>query len=132
MRGRLKRRWMTHDGLEVSYHQEGAGPDLLLLPSQFILATTYRPTIGELSSRFRVTVVEMPGCGRSARLQRPWSFGQSADFMRGVSGALGLDRPCVVGHSNSGPVAALLVASFPEAFRAAVLADSIGAHPSQR
>jgi len=127
MAGALSQRWVVVDGQRVCCLESGSGPELLLLASMLVRARTYRPLTKRLTAHFRVLAVELPGCGRASRLERPWSFEQYADFSARLVEVLGLTRPVVLGHSNSGAVALLLAARHPERVGALVLADTVGA-----
>lgn len=108
----------------------GAGPPAVLLSAMLICAGTYTPLIELLCRRFRVIAVEMPGGGRGSRLSVPWSFEQYAEHGARLLEALELDRTALIGHSNSGAVALIMGALYPERIASLVLVDPVGANPS--
>ena len=73
--------------------QFGHGPPLLLLPSAFLRASSYRPTIEHLAAHFRVTAAEMPGSGGSQAVERAWGFAEGADWAAALLDALDLSAP---------------------------------------
>jgi len=105
----------------------GAGEDFVLLASPLVRARTYRPLMRRLARHFRVTVVELPGSGLASRVPRPWTSSAYADWVAGLLPRLGVTRPWLMGHSDSGAVALLVGARYPERVRGLVLADSVGA-----
>ncbi|MFO0891620.1 MAG: alpha/beta hydrolase [Isosphaeraceae bacterium] len=122
-------RWIDVGGYRTRYYRFGEGPPLVLIPTIFLPAASYRGTIAGLARQFDVIAAEMPGSGRSQRVERPWGFREGADWAAGLLDALGLDRAIVVGHSDAGGVAAVLGARHPGRLDALVLADSVGAFP---
>ncbi len=122
------------DFLDVAGHRTrifraGQGPPLILVPSAFLRASSYKGTIEALSADFHVIAAEIPGSGGSARVEKPWGFDDGADWTVALIAALGLDRAIVLGHSDSGGMAAVLGARHPGWLRGLVLADSVGAEP---
>lgn len=117
------------NGWRTRFYQVGQGPPLLLIPSTFLQASSYRGTIEALACYFRVTVAEMPGSGGSQRLETPWGFAEGADWAAALLAELGLERAIVVGHSDTGGTAALLGACHPECLESLVLVDSVGSRP---
>jgi pimeloyl-ACP methyl ester carboxylesterase len=116
-------------GRRTRIFQFGHGPPLLLLPSAFLRASSYRPTIERLAAHFRVIAAEMPGSGASQRLERAWGFAEAADWAAALLDALDLRRAVVLGHSDTGGVAAVMAVRHPDRLDALVLADSVGARP---
>ena len=116
-------------GRRTRIFQLGHGPPLLLLPSAFLRAASYRPTIGRLAAHFRVTAAEMPGSGGSEPVGRALGFAEGADWAAELLDALALRRALVLGHSDTGGVAAVMAVRHPDRLDALVLVDSVGARP---
>lgn len=116
-------------GRKTRIFRVGDGPPLVLIPSVFLRAPSYRGTIEALAEHFRVIAAEMPGSGRSQGVERPWGFADGADWAAGLLDALGLPRALVLGHSNSGGVAAVMGVRHPDRLDGLVLVDSVGALP---
>jgi pimeloyl-ACP methyl ester carboxylesterase len=119
-------RTLTIGGQRTRVAEVGSGPPLILLASPLVLARSYRRTARRLAQRFRVIVVEVPGCGGGSVLARPWFMQQYADWLPGLFDALEIGRPTVIGHSNSGAIALLLAARHPQRIDRLILADGIG------
>ena len=107
---------MVVNGMRGWYTDVGRGPAVVILASTLVLARSYEWLIDCLAPDFRVVTVEMPGSGRASRPPRPWGFEDYARWAAGFTGALSLDRPTVVGHSNSGG-AAIVAAAPPRSNR---------------
>ncbi len=90
------------EGRRTRIFQFGHGPPLLLLPSTFLLASSYRTTIEHLAAHFRVTAAELPGSGASQTVERAWGFAEAADWAAALLDALALRRSVVLGHSDTG------------------------------
>lgn len=102
----------------------------MIAASMLVLSRTYQSTARELSRTFRVITVELPGSGNASRLSKPWRIEQYAEWLGKLLEFLRLDRPILIGHSNSGGVALSLAANRPDRIAGLVLVDSIGADQS--
>ena len=121
---------MEVHGLAGWYTDVGAGEAVVILASTLVMARSYEWTVDCLAPHFRVVTVEMPGSGRASRPPRAWGFADYAAWAAGFIDALRLDRPTVVGHSNSGGAALVLAADHPHAVGRLVLVGSVGADRS--
>jgi pimeloyl-ACP methyl ester carboxylesterase len=117
-------------GLSGWYTDIGAGEPVVVLASTLVMARSYEWTVDCLAPHFRVITVEMPGSGRASRPPVAWDFADYAKWVAGFVDAVGLDRPTVVGHSNSGGTALALAADHPRAVGRLVLVGAVGADPS--
>ena len=114
------------DGLAGWYTDVGAGTPVVILGSTLVLARSYEWAIDCLAPAFRVITVEMPGAGRAGRPPRAWGFEDYAGWVAGFVAALRLERPTVIGHSNSGGAALVTAALYRHAVGRLVLADTVG------
>lgn len=117
-------------GMRGWYTDVGRGDVVVILASTLVMAESYEWTIDCLAPHFRVVTVEMPGSGRSGRPPRAWGFEDYGHWVAGFVAALGLGRPTVVGHSNSGGAALLAAAMHPQSVGRLVLADTVGGDTS--
>lgn len=117
-------------GRRVHYVQRGEGPDLILLhgASGNLRDMTF-DLMGLLTDRYRVTAFDRPGQGYTDRardgLDGPWSSdaespSEQAAMLRAAAGALGIERPIVLGHSYAGSVALAWGLDDPEGTAAVV------------
>ena len=131
---KLVEKFVDVGGFPGCYFDTGARDDgaatLLLVPSMLVRGLAYAPTVARLAPHFRVVTVELPGTGRSAKLDRVQDLDWYARWLGGFCDALGLGRVIPVGHSNSGAAVTLFARDFPRRVAALVLADSIGADRS--
>ena len=121
--------WIDVGGRQTRTYRLGQGPPLVLIPSVFLRASSYRGTIAGLAEHFEVIAAEMPGSGKSQRLKTSWGFVEGADWAAELLNTLALDQAIVLGHSDTGGVAAMMGARHPDRVHALVLADSVGALP---
>ena len=117
---------MTVDGMTGWYTDVGSGQTVVILASSLVLARSYEWLIDCLAPHYRVLAVELPGSGRASRPPRPWGFEDYGAWVAGLVDALALDRPTVIGHSNSGGAALVAAARHPRAVGRLVLVDSVG------
>jgi len=73
--------------------------------------------------------IDLPGHGGSAKGAGDYSLGALASALRDLSGALGLERATVIGHSLGGGVAMQFAYQFPERCERLVLVSSGGLGP---
>ncbi|SIO17711.1 Pimeloyl-ACP methyl ester carboxylesterase [Rhodovulum sp. ES.010] len=115
------------DGTRVHAHQEGVGPDVILLHGAGGNTRDFTfDLMGRLTDRFRVTAFDRPGLGHSDPLH---SDGESpfeqAAILEVACGRLGLGPAVLVGHSFGGSVALAWALDYPD--RAAALVSLAGA-----
>lgn len=117
-------------GLECLLAQVGQERDIVFLPSMLVRTRSYRRTIIALARRgFRVTSVEMPGSGGGSRLFSAWNFHDYGVWIDKLLQRLELDRPIVIGHSDSAGAAVCAAAIAPQRIGALVLCASVGFDP---
>ncbi len=119
---RLPRSTAVVDGTQLSYHQRGSGPDVVLIHGGMGSAEDWEPVLAQLAESFRVTVVDRPGFGLSrADGKLDATYPGNAKLIAGLVTQLGLERPILVGHSRGGGISMLIAEDFPDMPRALVL-----------
>lgn len=121
-------RFITVDGVNLHYLDEGDGPPLVLLHGlgsmveDFVLSGLVR----EASKRYRVIAIDRPGYGHSERPRR-LRFGAAAQagLVRKALQVLDVHRPIVLGHSWGTLVAVALALDHPQVPRSLVLASGL-------
>ena len=92
----------------------GAGAPLVLLHGWALHGGIFAPLLPELSMRYRVHVVDLPGHGHSAPLSPYTLDGVTDAVMQAIDGIDGADAPLAIfGWSFGGMLAQRLAARFP-------------------
>jgi pimeloyl-ACP methyl ester carboxylesterase len=103
--------------------QGGQGPPLLLIHGLCGQTGNFTYSLMDrLASTHRVIAFDRPGSGHSTRAaDTNGSLVQQAALVAELIGALGLERPVVVGHSLGGAIALMLALNHPDRVRALAL-----------
>ena len=115
---------MTVNGLEVAFQSVGEGPPLVLLHGALSDSRFWAPQLDALADEFTTIAWDAPGCGQSDDPPESWRLPDYADCLAGFAGALGLDRPHVLGLSFGGGLALQLFERHPALPRSLVLAGA--------
>lgn len=113
--------------IQIAYRQFGSGPDLLLVMGQRGTMTWWDPQfLSALSSRYSVTIFDLPGVGYSQSTPAPPTLATYADETAGLIVALGLAKTSlrVVGWGLGGDVALEAEIRHPGLITALSLVDS--------
>ena len=113
-------------GAQFEVEQSGNGPDLVLLHSLLTDLRSFAAIVPALSRSRRVTLVSLPGFGRSTPAGP--SIEDSADRLAQLLAALG-GKPDVLGNGYGGFIALALAARHGEKLGKLVLADTGAAFP---
>ena len=112
------------NGIEMAYHQQGIGPDLVLITGVGYSSWFWHPLLAGLADHFRVTVFDNRGTGDSDKPAGPYTIEMMAADTAGLIDTLGIGPAFVLGHSLGGYVAQRLVASRPELVSHLILAST--------
>jgi len=99
--------------LKMYYEIHGTGRPLVLLHGAFMSATVY-PALAENS---QVIAVDLQGHGRTADIDRPFTFEQMADDVAALLKQLKIEQTDVFGYSLGGKVGLALAIRHPELVR---------------
>jgi len=103
------------NGLKLYYEIYGQGTPLLLLHGSYMnIPLNYGEMIPELSKKYKVIAFEMQGHGRTADIDRPYSWEALADDAAALLSYLKIDKADVLGYSLGGTVALQLTMKHPE------------------
>jgi pimeloyl-ACP methyl ester carboxylesterase len=100
------------DGLEIAYQRVGDGQSVVLLHGFFGDHRVWRHQL-ELADDWTVVAWDAPGCGASTQPPPTFTIADYADTLATFIGALGLDRPHLVGNSFGGALALELAVRHP-------------------
>jgi pimeloyl-ACP methyl ester carboxylesterase len=119
----------TLGGVRINYLQlapeTGAAEDIVLVHGLATnLAFWYAPYATELSKRFRVTLFDLRGHGRSDTPEAGYAPVDLARDLKGLLDHLEIRRAHVLAHSYGGVVALKLACADPERVASLVLADT--------
>jgi len=109
------------NGLQMYYESRGSGQPLLLLHGSFMAIEMLTPLIGPLAEGRRVIAAELQGHGRTADIDRPFSYEQLADDAAALLRHLDAVPADVAGYSLGGGVALQLAIRHPELVRKLVV-----------
>jgi pimeloyl-ACP methyl ester carboxylesterase len=111
------------NGLEMYYeiHGSGSGEPLVLLHGSFMaISNNWTGWIGELSKARTVIAVEMQGHGRTADINRDFSYESLADDIAAMLEYLKIKQTDLLGYSMGGGVAMQVAIRHPEKVRKVV------------
>lgn len=97
---------------------------LLIIPSPLILGRTYKHLARKLSAAFEVEIAQLPGTGVIKGTSSVMSDNQYAEF---IIENYNLENTLMLGHSNSGTIAAAVIQKSEVKPTGLILADTTGA-----
>ena len=110
--------------LEMYYEIHGTGEPLVLLHGAYMTIDAMEEIVPELARTKQVIAVELQGHGRTADIDRPLSYEQTADDTAALLRHIGVEEAAdVFGYSMGGGVALQVAVRHPEAVRKLVLAS---------
>ena len=111
--------------LQIAYQLVGEGPPLVLLHGGFGLSSTvWSHQLAGLADEFTVVAWDMPGCGKSTDPPEAFRASDYAECLAEFIEALGLERPCLLGHSFGGALALEYYLRHPSVPSALILASA--------
>jgi pimeloyl-ACP methyl ester carboxylesterase len=114
------------NGLKMYYEVYGSGKPLVLLHGAFnTIDLAFGMLIPELSKRRQLIAVEMQGHGRTADIDRSFSFQSMADDVAGLLKYLKVDSADIFGYSMGGEVAWQLAIRYPQLVRRLIITSSV-------
>ncbi len=117
------------NGLKMYYEVHGSGDPVVLLHGSFMTITNnWTEWIGELSKTRKVIAVEMQGHGRTADIQRDFSYENLADDVAALLGYLKIPSADLIGYSMGGGVAMQCAIRHPEKVRKVISISAVFRH----
>ena len=114
------------NGYEINYERIGQGSDVLLLHGWGYDLTLLLPLANQLSENFKVTLVDMPGHGKSKEPEKPITVYDYADILLGLMEKLEIASANIVAHSFGGRLSIILASKHPEKVKKLVLCGAAG------
>lgn len=114
------------NGLKMYYEIHGDGRPLVLLHGSFMsIDLNFAQLIPELAKNHKIIAVEMQGHGRTADINRPYSYSALASDIDGLLNHLKIDSADVLGYSLGGTVAFQLAINHPKRVSRLVIVSSV-------
>jgi pimeloyl-ACP methyl ester carboxylesterase len=124
--GQVKTGYAPVNGLKMYYEVHGSGKPLVLLHGAFnTINMAFGQLIPELSKKRQVIAVELQGHGRTADIDRAFSFESMADDIDALLKYLKIDSADIFGYSMGGGVAWQLAIRHPQSVRRLIITSSV-------
>lgn len=125
-------RFVDFEGCRIHYVEAGEGRPILFVHGLGGWLQQLAQPLFPLLDGYRLVAVDRPGSGRSTRPEdRPATIADQAAFLVRLAGALGLERPLVVGHSLGGAIALRMALDFPDRIAGLALISPLTRHESE-
>lgn len=112
------------NGRRTAYRRAGDGPPLVLLHGAYEDGRFWAGQLDALSGEFTVIAPDVAGFGQSDDPLPTWTADDYADWLAGFIGALGLEKPAVLGLSFGSVLALATFRRHPRAIGRLVLASA--------
>jgi pimeloyl-ACP methyl ester carboxylesterase len=117
------------NGLKMYYEVHGSGDPVVLLHGSFMtISNNWTGWIGELSKTRKVIALEMQGHGRTADIERDFSYENLADDVAALLDYLKIPSADLIGYSMGGGVAMQCAIRHPEKVRKVVSISAVFRH----
>lgn len=117
------------NGLKMYYEIHGKGDPIVLLHGSFMTITNnWTGMMPRLAKSRRVIAVELQGHGRTADINRDFSYENLADDVAALLDYLKIERADVLGYSMGGGVAMQVAIRHPEKVRKVVSVSAVFRH----
>lgn len=114
------------NGLKMYYEVHGSGKPLVLLHGSYMaIDLNYGQLIPELAKTHQVIALEMQGHGRTADIDRPFSYPALASDVAALLKYLKIDSADVLGYSLGGTVAFELAIEHPSLVNKLIIISSV-------
>lgn len=118
---------ITLNDPKISYIDQGSGDKTIILVHGLASnAGFWRYNIPELSKKFRVIAVDLPGYGKSQKGDYTYSMSFYADEIKKLIDELKLRNVVYIGHSMGGQIGIKLAIKYPELLNKLILASPAG------
>ncbi len=112
---------------EISYIDVGAGDKVIFLVHGLASnAGFWRYNIPELSKKYRVIAIDLPGYGKSQKDYYSYSMSFFADQIKKLADALSINKFVYVGHSMGGQIGIIFSLKYPDMLDKLILASPAG------
>lgn len=112
------------NGLEMYYEIHGTGAPLVMLHGAYMSISTMGEIIPRLAESRQVIAVELQGHGRTADIDRPFSYEAMADDVAALMQHLEIEKADIFGYSMGGSVALQVAIHHPQRVNKLVVASA--------
>ncbi len=112
------------NGANIFYNMSGTGPVMLLIHGFPLSSELFAGQLADLSSRFTVITVDLPGFGRSTTPNAQQTDATYAADLIALLKNLGIQKAIVGGHSMGGQVTLQMYEMAPALFSGMILFDT--------
>ncbi|HVQ74517.1 MAG TPA: 3-oxoadipate enol-lactonase [Candidatus Binatia bacterium] len=122
---------VSANGIEINYEIEGEGPVVTMSHSLACNLGMWDEQVRALRNRYRVLRYDTRGHGQTEAPAGAYTLDQLAEDLRGLLGALKIDRTHFVGLSMGGMIGQTFALKHPGVFESLVLCDTTSRYPAQ-
>lgn len=122
---------VSANGIEINYEVEGEGPVVTLSHSLGCHLGMWDDQVRALRGRYRVLRYDTRGHGKTSAPAGPYTLEQMAEDLRGLLGALEIERTHFVGLSMGGMIGQVFALAHPGVLESLVLCDTTSRYPAQ-
>jgi pimeloyl-ACP methyl ester carboxylesterase len=116
----------TVDGMNIHWTSKGSGPAITLVHGWTCDETSWQGQVAELSKRFRVITLDLPGHGKSdSPKDGRFSMALFARAVEAVRAEAKIDRAVFAGHSMGTPVIRQYAQMYPQRVAGLVIVDGL-------
>ena len=116
----------TVDGTNIHWTSKGSGPAIILVHGWTCDETSWQGQVPELSKRFRIITLDLPGHGKSGSPKDgTFSMALFARAVEAVRAEAKVDRAVFAGHSMGTPVIRRYALMYPQRVAGLVIVDGL-------
>lgn len=98
-------------GINLSYKEEGAGEDIILLHGWGANSNTFNRIINELKDNYHVIAIDLPGFGDTV-IYKPLNVYEVANILYQFLVIKGITNPIIIGHSYGARIAIIYASKY--------------------
>lgn len=114
------------NNLKINYVSQGKNQDILILHGWGSNIEIFSPMIEFLATNNRVTVLDLPGFGKSDTPKSAWKLDDYVEFIYDFIKETNINNPIIIGHSFGGRIAIKIGSSRKVKINKIILIDSAG------
>lgn len=123
---------IVFNGQVIQFRTQGNGPWIILLHGFLESMEIWNDLANELSDKFSVLMVDLPGHGRSGLIGEEHPMALMGTAVRAIIGSLNIDSFILCGHSMGGYVSLEIAKALPEKTKGLILFHSHAAPDDEK